>query len=330
MEFSESTILPWQSAQWQLVKKLKEADRLPHALLLTGGAGVGKKTFAKQLGSALLCERDEFPLACGQCRQCGFNALNTHPDFYWVELEEKSKQIKIDQIRELVTSLGHTAQQSGYKVAVVSPAETMNISAANALLKCLEEPTPNTLIILIADVAGQLLPTIRSRCQRVHFPDASIDQLKSWLEPQLSSDIAIEELLVEARNQPFTALELAGNSRLENRKAMSDDFQNLLEQKLSPVTLAEKWLNQDKLELLTWVAAKLMTIIRYRMTGAKSGLDTSWLNLALRADVQSAYQLLDGLNQTLIDIKKGANPNFQLVLETLFINSREIFAADGV
>lgn len=329
MESAESKILPWQTEQWRFVQKLQETDRLPHALLLTGSSGIGKKSFAKQLGHALLCEQEEFSVACGQCRQCGFNILDTHPDFYWVELEEKSKQIKIDQIRALVGSLGHTSQQGGYKLAVVSPSETMNVSAANALLKCLEEPAPNTLIILIADIAGQLLPTIRSRCQRIHFSDANHDQLKNWLVPQLSNDVAIDELLIEAYNQPFTALELISNGQIENRQSMNSDFQSLLTKKLSPVGLAEKWLNQDKVDSLTWVAAKLTAVIRYRMTGTKSGLDDSWLKMSSNIDVQSLYGLLDSLTQTVIEIKKGANPNFQLVLEKLFISSREIFAADN-
>lgn len=156
-------IFPWQQKEWELL--LKNKHRLPHALLFTGNEGVGKKQFALTFASLLLCKQPNDAQPCGNCHACHLLKANSHPDLILIEPE--TNIIKIDQIRDAISLANETAQQGGYKIFIINPANAMNINAANALLKILEEPAPSTLFILISTLNSRLPATISSRC---HFP----------------------------------------------------------------------------------------------------------------------------------------------------------------
>src|SRR5690606_26968585 len=149
---------------WQQICAQQAANKLPHALMLAGPKGIGKRHLAEALAHLLLCLAPVEGTPCGKCRSCQLNHAQPHPDFLMLAPEEGSKAIKVDQVRGLIESLGKTAQQGGYKVLVLEPAEAMNINSANALLKSLEEPANNTLLILVSHTPSAVLPTIRSRC----------------------------------------------------------------------------------------------------------------------------------------------------------------------
>jgi DNA polymerase-3 subunit delta' len=312
---------PWQDAQWQHLQNLHASDRLPHALLLAGASGVGKKRFALALSHYLLCESPELGNACGQCRQCVFAKQGTHPDIKWLGLEEKSKQIKIEQVRELVKGFGHTSQQGGYKVAIITPADAMNINAANGLLKSLEEATDNTLLILISDAPSQLLPTIRSRCQRVDFPIPDESSSLAWLGNQLPANSSADELLAESQGQPLTALAIFQQDGLEHRRQLSRDCLALFGRQTSAVKIAEQWMGYDLVDCLSWLSQKITDMIAYRLGGRANKLTDPWLKLAMTVNPQQLYSLLDELNQIRDKLNHGANPNRQLLLEKILLQS---------
>ncbi|WP_339337784.1 DNA polymerase III subunit delta' [uncultured Oceanicoccus sp.] len=312
--------LPWQQQQWQRVDDLFQHNKLPHALLLAGPAGVGKQRFALALAQYLMCESPQQGMACGQCRQCGFNLAGTHPDLKWVTPEEKSKHIKIDQVRALVESLGQTAQQAGYKICILLPAETMNINSANALLKSLEEPAANTLLLLLTDAPSQLLPTIRSRCQRIDFPLPSKQQSLDWLSTHVPAQTPVEALLHESANRPLAALALLENEGMERLQQWSQDYLALIAGQLSALSLAEKWLEYDLGEVLTWLSRKLSRVIAGHVAGAID-VDENWQQLTASVNPQSLFNLLDAVNELVDKLNRGANPNRQLALEALLLES---------
>ncbi len=165
-----SAIYPWQQEQWRLLKARNDKGRLPHALLLTGMDGMGKQQFASALAQALLCRyRDSEGFACGACPACERFQAGTHPDFLPVTPGDEGKAITVDMARAVSEFLVLRSHYEGSRIVILAPAEAMNVAAANSLLKTLEEPAPETLLILLASAPGALLATIRSRCQQIKF-----------------------------------------------------------------------------------------------------------------------------------------------------------------
>ncbi len=190
---------------------------MPHALLLTGAAGIGKLSLAVRIAQKLLCQQhDQTENACGQCKACRMLAGGGHPDLALLQNEEDSQQIKVDQVRELIHSLNLTAGMSGYRVALIKDAERMNTNAANALLKTLEEPGDKTVLILCSAQPGRLPATIRSRCQLLHVPLPDSDSAVQYL--QTIDDYSIDDIqlaLQLAGEAPLLAAELLGSDKLQ-------------------------------------------------------------------------------------------------------------------
>jgi DNA polymerase-3 subunit delta' len=206
--------LPWQDAARDKLGGALRQGRLMHGLLVHGPAGVGKEQFAAALAAALLCTaRGERFAACGHCADCQLSRAGNHPDLHWVRpLADKEgklrKSIGVDQVREVCDALGMTSLRSGHRIALVAPAEKMTPPAQNAFLKTLEEPAPRTLLVLVTARPSQLLPTLRSRCQRVEVASPPPEQALRWLQQQLGSP-APPSLLELAGGAPFKALALA-------------------------------------------------------------------------------------------------------------------------
>ncbi|MFV1974405.1 MAG: DNA polymerase III subunit delta' [Candidatus Scalindua sp.] len=149
-------------------KKAMKADHLSHAYIFTGQDGIGKTLFAKEFTKALFCKNDEND-SCNSCMNCVRIEKNSHPDVFWTEIEEKAKFIKIENIRNLQRSVRLSPLESDYKIFIIKEADRMNEEASNCLLKTLEEPSPNTIIILITNSIATIKETIRSRCQIIRF-----------------------------------------------------------------------------------------------------------------------------------------------------------------
>lgn len=319
--------LPWQAEQWQSMLDLQGGDRMPHALLLNGSSGIGKARFALALAHYLMCAQPQAGIACGQCRQCGFNKAQTHPDLKLLAPAETGKQIKIDQIREVVDFLSQTSQQGGYKVMIVAPADAMNINAANGLLKSLEEPTPRTVLILVTDSPARLLPTIRSRCRSLPFPMPAQAEALKWLTTLVPAQVSAGTLLEEAGGQPLAALALLQSDTTAIREQLSNDFLALLAGRESPLSVAQKWQAHDFAATLMWLSRRLQQLIQYRMAGVQSGLDQNWQRASGGAGVQALFALMDKVQLLHHQLRRGGNPNRQLALEELLLDTCDIFTA---
>ena len=161
----ESSLYPWlQSYSNRLLDYIRQ-NKIPQALLLTGNNGLGKRKLAEYYASILLCENLGDNLeACGECQSCKLIASATHPDFLMIEPEEPGKAIGINVIRGLITRLSLKPQFNGQRIIIIDAADHLNNAAANAFLKCLEEPNERTSFVLIAEKPSLLPITIRSRC----------------------------------------------------------------------------------------------------------------------------------------------------------------------
>ena len=159
--------LPWHRDITEGIASLDQQKQLPHAIMLSGGKGLGAGQLAEDLAALILCMRPVDHRACGECKACHLFAAGSHNDFVRLCPEEEGKLIKVDAVREMVEFITESSMRGGHKVAIINPVESMNINGANALLKTLEEPTPRTLIILVTHQPGAILATIRSRCQAI-------------------------------------------------------------------------------------------------------------------------------------------------------------------
>ncbi|MEC4724854.1 DNA polymerase III subunit delta' [Shewanella sp. D64] len=166
-----------------------QSQHVGHAYLIGVHIGYGGESLTLAMAKAALCQALTIEGACGFCKGCQLIEANNHPDFYHVVAD--GNQIKVDQIRELCQKLTSTSQQGGRRVVVISQCEKLNLAAANALLKTLEEPGKETLLLLQSNTPSRLMATINSRCQRVHFQSPSTDEIKTWLGQSLevSSDV---------------------------------------------------------------------------------------------------------------------------------------------
>ena len=152
--------MPWHDEHWQRLQARRERGALPHALLICRPEGLGKRAFAERFIRGLLCQAPEAGEACGRCRSCLLLAAGTHPDRVTVSYGLRKdgvqrSEIVIDQVRDLSARLAMSSQFGGWQVATLDPADALNAAAANALLKTLEEPAAQTLLVLVADAAAE-------------------------------------------------------------------------------------------------------------------------------------------------------------------------------
>jgi len=204
---SAATVAPWQEARWERVQSLRRAGRLPHALLISGPGGTGEGLFADALMQALLCASTTATTPCGECSACQEYTAGTHPDAIRVEPEEAGKAIGIDRIRELTGRLNLTSGGRS-KVARIEPAESMTLAAANSLLKTLEEPPGDSVLLLVSERPARLPATVRSRCQRITFGLPPRESALAWLRDRSEIEHP-EHWLDRAGGAPLRALAMA-------------------------------------------------------------------------------------------------------------------------
>ncbi len=189
----------------ELLSRSIVADRLAHAYLFHGPGGVGKQLFAKKLAAAINCTASDGIQSCGHCGSCRRMKAGTHPDFLLISPEKGA--IKIARVRELIKELSFAPYEAGTRVVLVEDVHTMRQEAANSLLKTLEEPPENNILILTADSSGNILQTIRSRCQSVPFYPLTIEETVKILCEQEYLDRKTALLLARlAEGSPGKAL----------------------------------------------------------------------------------------------------------------------------
>lgn len=312
---------PWQQDVWQRLNGLRA--RLPHALLLKGAQGIGKLDLAMNLAQSILCEQPQADgTACDHCPSCHWFGQGTHPDFRMLQPEvltaeegsresgkKPARQITVDQVRALADFANLSSHRGGYRVVLVHPAEAMNASAANALLKTLEEPPGKMLFILVAHKPQHLLPTILSRCHGITFAMPTQQAARAWLEQQGIPDSAA--MLAQSGYAPLLARQLAEQAegleehdlvlRALARPEQMDEFalaDRLKSRKVEPVKVIQ-WLQQWCYDL---IGEKLAQTIRYHsehhdsirnLSGKVAVFELLQLNRDLSVAKREAYHPLE-------------------------------------
>lgn len=297
---------PWQERQWQRMTRLIETDKLPHALLLSGIEETGKLDFALALAVRLLCQKPRAGRACGDCRACKLYEAGSHPDLLRVEPGAPGKAISVDAIRELSAFTAKTAMLGGWRIVIVNPAEAMTRSAANALLKTLEEPGEATLLLMIYHQKGELLATIRSRCQSLLFPTPSVDQVAPWLRQQVGDPAEVDGLIKLGAGRPLRALRATAAVIREELLVFDRVLNALSENHMSPVQAAEELVALAPLDFIEYLLNRHCREIRGGF------LDSRLPN-------PSVFVYLDQLLSAKRMVMSKANPNEQLLAEELLM-----------
>ncbi|WMW78903.1 DNA polymerase III subunit delta' [Undibacterium cyanobacteriorum] len=284
-----SPLYEWHEEAWRQVMAMRA--RMPHAILMFGSEGIGKATFAEHLAKSLLCESPNTDgHACGICSSCNWFDQYSHPDYRRVrpglldeeeaatdatesdiETEKKtaksskapSKEIVIDQVRALGDFMNISTHRQGTRVVLMYPAEALNVPAANALLKSLEEPNPNTVFILVSHRLDRLLPTILSRCHKLALPMPSKEQASAWLSAQGVKDA--EVWLAQQGGAPLLALEMAQS---EDAREL-DDFLRALSQPDvdASLKLADKMQKLEMPRTVSWLQRWLYDVFSMKQAG---------------------------------------------------------------
>jgi DNA polymerase-3 subunit delta' len=308
---------------WQRLQARAAQRQLPHALLLTGKEGIGKRDFALSFAHALLCSSPQDDgAACGHCKSCLLIAAGSHPDLMLVEPEEEGKAIKVGQVRQVIDFMSLTSQYGQYKIVVISPAEQMNINASNSLLKTLEEPTANSILLLETSQPGLLPATVRSRCQRIQLQLPEKSLALDWLSSQVTSKESVDQLLALAGGAPLLARFLADTDLPARRQQRLDQLRGLLDKELDAVSTAAKWDLKALEQELDWFAGWIMDLIRLKSTKKQEFMrhpeEHSHLQiLAERLDLTVLFRFYDELNQ--VRRLNKTQVNKQLLLEGLLI-----------
>lgn len=272
-----SAFAPWQARALTQAIAALDAGRLTHALLVCGPEGLGKRDLANALAQRLLCREPVAGVACGQCKSCHLMAAGTHPDRYEETLEPNDKgdlksEISVGQIRRLGEKLNLTPQIGSVQVALLYPAELMNRSAFNALLKTLEEPPPGRYLILVSDQPYRLPATIRSRCQRLEIKLPQHDEARAWLQSNARPGAAVDEALAAAQGNPGLARSYLDGDALALRRAVAADLSALASGRDTALATAQAWVADRPSLRLRFAAALVRDHLAFRL-GASAGPD---------------------------------------------------------
>jgi DNA polymerase-3 subunit delta' len=288
---SVASFLPWQNDVAQ--RWLGQRERFAHAWLIHGLAGIGKLQFALAAAASLLCEAPVQGIACGTCPACTWVASGNHPDLRRIRPEAvaveegaeaaaenedaepvaaggaaakraPSKDIRVEQIRSLESWFNTATHRGGWRVALLYPAQALNVISANALLKVLEEPPQHTIFLLVADAPDRLLPTLLSRCRRLPLATPAPQQALEWLQDQGVADAPA--WLAAAGGAPLGALRLSQDGDTACPPWLDQLAAGLARgQGMDVGTLADQL---DKLPAVQWIDALQRLYVDLMLAGA--------------------------------------------------------------
>ena len=333
MQASDTTVLPWHESEYAALWDRRE--RLPHALLIHGRQGTGKLRFATALAQALLCEKPGAGRACGACPSCNWFAGGSHPDFMHLEpvtedsgeeegaTGKKRAQITVEQVRALSGFLSVSTHRGGWRPVLLHPAEGLNPSAANALLKSLEEPPARTIFILVGHRLHQVLPTIKSRCQLLPLASPSREEAGRWLDAQGVSNAGLASAY--SGGAPLTALAPPSENFWEMRQRF---VRHLAAPRLDPLSAADECQDAGIPLVLEWLQKWTYDIAACRLgAGLRYNVDQE-AAISRLASGSDPIRVLR-MHRELVRMQRHANHplNARLFVEQVLMSYAEATAA---
>ena len=305
--YSNQTEISWLNSYETSWNKITQNNKTPHAILVSGNRGIGKRAFAAWLATEHLDITKKY-------KSCIYPfAVPSHADLKWISPNEGKRDISVDQIRQIIDDLSMSSYEGIGKVAVIEPVNKMNISSANSLLKILEEPPGNTLIILIADKMKNIPATIISRCQHIKIYPPTEDQSREFIN-HIHPDANIGKIDPYILVSPLIYEEQ--NNHSQNIESIINDMMGMLNKRNSPLDIAAKLSVEEAEIFLDWFSYFVYSLLRnaYRVNKQQSKFE----EILNKLDISNLFIYFDKINK--IRNQPKGSFNFRMILEELFID----------
>jgi DNA polymerase-3 subunit delta' len=331
--------LPWHGDIWQQTLTVFRTGSAGHAYLLHGEAETGKRHFASKLSEYLLCQNPLPDTACGHCKSCLLNAAGNNPDLLMLVPEEGSKQIKVEQVRDVRQFLEMRSHGNGRRIIIIDTAESLGVSSANALLKGLEEPPAEVVFLLLSDRPRAVLSTISSRAQSVRMPKPGRDQVLAWLLTLSARESVsdLEQIIELAQGRPLAAQAIIDSGLAATYDEIGEALLALAQEREYSLNVAGRYSKSHCMEFLTVLLHWLAELSKFRMTASATRLKgKALMQLAQSLTTRDAPEHADGQTLALLQLYNRVataqmqlvgtgNPNTQLMLEDLLLEFARLF-----
>ncbi|MCB5359129.1 DNA polymerase III subunit delta' [Vibrio lentus] len=314
-------VYSWLTPVWSEWKKSLDAERFPNSVIVNAPEGLGVEALVSQLTSALMCVNYESE-ACGFCHSCELMKSGSHPDFHVIEPEKEGKSITVDQVRASNRWAQQSSQLGGLRVILLNPAEAMNESASNALLKTLEEPASNCIFILSTRNSNRLMPTILSRCQQFNVVCPQLDAGSEWLNGEVGKTVP-QYILALNDNAPLKAKAMFDQGGVEASTKALDGFVDVIKGVQPDMLKFSTELSKEPLVQLGWLWHLLSDVQKLHFGLVSEAITPSASVLSGVMSYQSAYAASNKLLILIEQLKQHPGLNTELLIMNWLIATCE-------
>ncbi|MGF1694878.1 DNA polymerase III subunit delta' [Vibrio lamellibrachiae] len=313
-------LYPWLDETWQHWQRNLENDQFTNSTLLVARDGLGAEQLVKRFSQALMCSNDKTQ-ACGFCHSCSLMQSSNHPDVHFISPEKEGKSISVDQIRQCNQIAQESSQLSGFRLFVIQPAEAMNESAANALLKTLESPGNQCLFLLVTQRKELLLPTIVSRCQQWNVKAPSSEVASLWVAERLKQDVP-QYIAHLNDNAPLKLEAFIKQDHLKSYNAIEASMLSMVKGEDSFLTLGKN-LNDGSVEKLQWLWYLLCEAQKAHFQVAETSSHSAAYELSQYVSYDLLYQQTQSLSALITQLRTFPGLNHELLISDWLIKFNE-------
>lgn len=313
-------LYPWLDPLWHQWQAMLVQHATPNAMLCNAKEGTGVESLVAQLAAAIVCKNADDE-ACGFCHSCELSLSGHHPDVHWVQPEKEGKSINVDQIREANRHAIESSQLGGKRVIIIHPAEAMNESASNALLKTLETPPSKCIFILLSQDKQKLLPTITSRCQHWQLPAVSKPMLLEWLAQQSDKAQSSDWFSIKMYAQsPLDALEFIQNDKQQQWDQLIDLLSHGLSHSALSLVDVQAFFKNDPLEKVTWLLYLFNDLQKAHFGVCEGPLPQRFEQLLSQVSYEQAYRHYQHLQTMYQSLRTSTGLNADLLIVDWYLS----------